>query len=393
MRWASSLSLTLDPDRAIEEGVQAIRDGLDGNPPDLIFLFPSGDHVGNAAGLAAGVRKAFPDAVLLGCTGAGVIGGGHEAEGTTAVAMTGGTLPDVRIHPFRLAPDSVPGQDVSPSVWRSVVGIDDPAGGWSFILLADPFTSRADELVQGLDYAYPGCVKIGGLASAAPAPGGNVLFLGDDTHSDGTVGVALSGDVRVDTVVAQGARPVGPDFDVTKCQRNVLFELDNRPALEVFQEVYEDASEDLPEDPPPAFFLGIRADDLDAEAGDFVIRNLLGIDPGAGAIAVGTVLRNGQSVRFHALSPETADADLREQLGGYDAHAAARGALLFSCNGRGKSLFGDPDHESTVFSDAFGGRVSLGGLFCAGEIGPIGATTHIHGFTSSFGILRPATGW
>jgi small ligand-binding sensory domain FIST len=193
------------------------------------------------------------------------------------------------------------------------------------------------------------------------------------------------------TIVSQGGRPVGPSLAVTKCQRNVLFQLDGRPALEVLQEVYEDVVEELPEGRHPAFFVGIRAQEADNGPGGFLIRNIVGVDPSSGAIAVGALLRDGQSVRFHALSAESADEELRTLLQRYRDHRTgdgARGALLFSCNGRGQGLFGMPDHDSNLFHEVLRRDVPLGGLFCAGEIGPIGSSTYVHGFTSSFGILE-----
>jgi small ligand-binding sensory domain FIST len=138
--------------------------------------------------------------------------------------------------------------------------------------------------------------------------------------------------------------------------------------------------------------VGIQAPEADGEPGDFLIRAILGVDPRAGAIAVGSLLREGQKVRFHIMSPRTAEDDLRALLQRYRGRAEAdhaRGALLFSCNGRGQSLFGTPDHDTNVFHETLRADVPLGGLFCAGEIGPIGASTYVHGFTSSFGILSP----
>ena len=79
---------------------------------------------------------------------------------------------------------------------------------------------------------------IGGLASGGRAPGGNALFLDDAVHRGGIVGVALTGDVAVDTIVAQGCRPIGEPMFVTRSERNVIYELDGRRAAVVLQELY-----------------------------------------------------------------------------------------------------------------------------------------------------------
>ncbi len=69
--------------------------------------------------------------------------------------------------------------------------------------------------------------------------------------------------------------------------------------------------------------------------------------------------------------------------------APPAGALLFSCLGRGKHMYGRPNHDSDAFRACLG-DVPLAGFFCNGEIGPVGGTTYIHGFTSSFAIFRNA---
>jgi small ligand-binding sensory domain FIST len=389
MKWSSALSLRMDTSRAAGECVETLRRSLDGSAPDVLFAFPSGDHVGRDEQLAEVLHAAFPGALLVGCSAAGVIGGGHEAEGTTALSVTAAALPDVTLTPIRVEPDGLPDLDESPAAWRHRIGAGEATEDRSFVILADPFSTRIDELLQGLDYAYPGAPKVGGLASAAGEALGNVLFLGERRFRDGAVGLALAGNVRMETIVSQGGRPVGPSFPITRCERNVLFQLDGRPALEVLQQVYEEAVEELPEGAHPAFFVGVRASEVGP--GGFLIRNILGVDPASGAVAVGTLLRDGQTVRFHALSAESADEELRALLERYRARsgASAEGALLFSCNGRGQGLFGTPDHDSRLFHEVLSGDVALGGLFCAGEIGPVGSSTHVHGFTSSFGILAP----
>ncbi len=101
------------------------------------------------------------------------------------------------------------------------------------------------------------------------------------------------------------------------------------------------------------------------------------------------MLREGRRLQFHVRDAETADEDLRRVLAHFKAsqpQVQVKGALLFSCLGRGERLFGEADHDSQAFSEAFG-LSSLGGFFCNGEIGPVGANTYIHSFTSSFGVF------
>ena len=104
---------------------------------------------------------------------------------------------------------------------------------------------------------------------------------------------------------------------------------------------------------------------------------------------MGALLRRGQTVQFHLRDAHTSEEDLRHLLHQYSPlRDKAKGALLFSCLGRGQFLYGRPDHDSRLFHGNVG-PVPLGGFFCNGEIGPVAGTTYLHGYTSCFGVFRP----
>ena len=262
------------------------------------------------------------------------------------------------------------------------------------MLLADPFSGRPEALLAGLDYAFPSSPKIGGLASGATSPGLNALFLDGEVFSEGAVGVALSGDVTIDTVVAQGCRPVGELMRVTGCRGNFLYELDGRPAFEVLQELFAALDERDRRLASTALFVGVLMDEFRKEprVGDFLVRNLIGVDPRRGAIAVGENLQEGMRLRFHVRDAQTSAEDLQTMLKSYEKTlpGSVSGALLFSCLGRGEGLYGCPNFDTGVFREYLG-DVPVGGFFCNGEIGPVGGATFLHGYTSSFGLFRPRT--
>jgi small ligand-binding sensory domain FIST len=123
--------------------------------------------------------------------------------------------------------------------------------------------------------------------------------------------------------------------------------------------------------------------------GDFLVRNIFGIEPMSGALLVGEVLRSERTVQFHLRDSATSRDDLRAMLKRYieNSGSMARGALLFSCLGRGQHLYGRTCHDSDCCRD-FLGDIAIGGFFCNGEIGPVGDSTFLHGYTSSFGIFK-----
>ena len=333
--------------------------------------------------------------VLIGCSGGGVIGDGREVEHRPGLAMTAAALPGVEITPFHAEDDALPDADAPPDAWETLAHTEadkEPC----FLLVADSFSLRGEHLLMGLDYAFPQSVKIGGLASGARQPGGNALYLSDRVYHSGVVGLALHGDIAVDTVVAQGCRPIGEPTQVSACQGNVLLELDGQTPFEVLKDLFEEMSERDRELAQHSLFLGVVMDELNEEPqlGDFLIRNVVGADPQRGALAIGEMLKEGQTVQFHlrdaVTSAEDLDSILTRYVGSHPIHEEA-GAILFSCLGRGSYLYGRADQDTDAFREKVG-NMPLTGFFCNGEIGPVGGTTFLHGYTSSFGIFRPKRG-
>lgn len=393
MKWASAISEGQDFQAALEQcaGKVAADLGPDA-PPSLAVVFASTAYGAALLDAPKLLGARLPGALVFGCTGGGVIGAGQEVEDRPAVALTAGHLPGVRLAPFRATRSTCPSPDAPPDAWTKLVGIA-PEARPAFLILMDPFTPPGEQFMAGLDFAYPAAAKVGGLASGGRRAGAHVLYLGGDTFYEGAVGVALTGDVVVDTVVAQGCRPIGQPKRITACQENILAALDGEPPFTYLRDLYPTLSPRDQELLATNLFLGIATDPVlgpeDAQPGDFLIRNIMGADQEQGILAIGEELREGQLVQFHVRDAMTSSEDLQRQLARYlrGRKDAAAGALMFQCNGRGAGLYGRRNHDSDLFRE-LAGPVPLGGFFCNGEIGPVGGATYLHGFTSSFALFR-----
>ena len=395
MKWASAVSEEQNLEEALRECASQVRDGLGQGPPDLALVFVSAHFASQYESVPAIVGEHLGSTLLFGCSAGGVIGGGKEVEQRHGVSLTAAKLPGVELSAFHLHGDDLPDLDASPDAWEDAFNVtaqDDPG----FVLLVDPFSFPAQNFLLGLDYAFAKSVKIGGLASGGSRGGENALFLGGKVHREGAIGLALKGNIIVDTVVAQGCRPVGKLMSITKSNQNLLQELDGRPPLEVLRQLFSESDEKDQGLMQHSLFLGVLMDDFidSPQQGDFLIRNIIGMDARSGAMAVGEMLREGQRVRFHlrdALTSAEDLADLLVRYGSAERASPCEGALLFSCLGRGQYLYGRPDHDTELFADKVG-VIPLGGFFCNGEIGQVSGTTFLHGYTSSFGIFRPMYG-
>lgn len=372
--FAAALSEKPDPHEAVAEVVSSIRSQLGpGDPPDLAVLFVTARHVGLVGDIAAAVRTALAPTTLVGCTAETVVGLAREVERGAGLSLWAGRTGPVS--PFLMKVERTPGGP-------ALLGWPDPlpAGTSGVLLMADPFTFPADELLEAANRSHPGLPVVGGMASAGMSPGSNRLVLDGEVLDSGAVGVAMGAGVRVETVVSQGCRPVGTPFVVTRAESNIVYELGGRTALERLGDV----AESLP--PSDRALLGralhfgtVIDEHKDTFGrGDFLIRNVMGGDPGTGAIAVAGAVPVGSTAQYQVRDAAAADEDLRQLLTGH--HAG--GALLFTCNGRGTRLFPGPDHDAAAVTDGLGGA-PLAGMSCAGELGPVGGRNFLHGFTAS----------
>lgn len=391
MQWSSAVSDSPSFTEAVTQASEQILANLDGQHPDLAVVFISSHHAPSYFVAPEVLAEALGAKVLIGCSAAGVIGGGQEVERRPGIAISAAVLPGVDLTAFHLNQDELPRPDAGPDEWHSLLGVR-PEDCPAIMLLPDPFTLRSDHLLAGLDFAFSDAVKIGGLASGGGQPGANALFINDKSVRSGAVGVAFTGDLAVETIVAQGCRPIGEPLVVTKSEINVISKLGDQTPLEVLRDLFDAAETREKRLIRRSLQIGIVMDRLPQEKsdGEFLIRNVLGADEEDGTLAIGELVQEGQVVQFFVRDAQAADEDLRMMLEEYidnlDEGDIPASALLFSCLGRGQYLYGSPDHDTTMFTDMVA-DIPIAGFFSNGEIGPVGDQTFLHGYSASFALF------
>lgn len=389
LRFAVAVSRDSNAAQAGRAIAQAARSGLGQGAADLAFLFLSSHYAERAAALSAAVREALAPRVLLGCTGEGVIAGTEEIEGAAAVTLWAARLPGTQLTPVRPSfAQRHDGEGYSVTGWPDDLsrGPEPPV----FLLLADPYSTPVDEVLSLMADRCPGATAIGGLAGGGHDLGENRMLLNDEVYEGGLVGVAVSGPVRIRTVVSQGCRPIGDRYVVTKAEKNVIHELGGTPALEHLQAAFESLSGEERRLAHRALHLGVVIDEHRNrfERGDFLVRNLIGADRNSGSVAIGDVVKEGQTVQFHVRDAQSASEDLHLLLAAERSRQEKLplGALLFSCCGRGRGLFGRPHHDVTAVRERVG-EIPIAGFFAQGEIGPVGGSNFLHGYTASVALF------
>ncbi|EKX54131.1 hypothetical protein GUITHDRAFT_100378 [Guillardia theta CCMP2712] len=473
MRWTSAVSLGFGGlIETVEEAADKCRENLgEGTSIDLVMCYIS-DRFFEMRGSQEPARQEDLMKVtellrtrlgakhVIGCLSPGVIGMGEEEspeeyEQVKAVSISAACLPnvDVKIQrrvvvvvntsisvrdnanhdqtiiiinininininyisfssPLSVAAEEVPNND-SVEEWRRLVGSPDPADRPVFLLFSEhnfPGRGNLDRFLEGMDFAYPGCTKVGGLTARfkqdvdlLSTVFGDVQLTRDKVASPGVWVVTLSGDIEAEALVAQGCRPIGPEWEVSRTKGNKVFEVFDPlkkeapvTCLAALSKVIEGLSPAELELAQRALFVGVESNSMNlsdlqqpktAQSSqedprkDYLLRPIILVSANDKSMLVGDVLRPGSTCPTDQLRWQR----LTELLTGSSSTPAA-GLVLFACIGRGRPLFGEPNYESRMASMATG--VPVVGCFYNGEFGPAGGQASLHEYTSIYTIFR-----
>lgn len=414
LRGGSGLSSNPDSLAAVAQACDFVRQSLGGAPCHLVFAFFSPHHIEQAEAISLGIRERLSPDCLIGMSTQAVVGGEIELERAPGLSILALSLPGVTLHPFTL--DHLDPADTSPDSldrFRTTLACGPDCRATFFF--ADPFVPMV-KLLPALNRARKGehGPLIGGIASGGKIAGDNALLLNDRVFRSGAIGLTISGAVQIDAIVSQGCRPIGPTAVVTKAKGNVIFELGGKPTAELMREAILSLGERAKEVLNDGLHVGRVVNEYKERFGrdDFLIRNVVGLDPKSGGMAVNDIVKVGMTIRFHVRDRATASEDLAMLLDGEKLHGRPAGCLLLTCNGRGQKLFAAPNHDASAIVRAFepprageelarGGTaiepgahaaspLPLGGCFAAGEIGPVGdaGESFLHGHTACAALFR-----
>jgi small ligand-binding sensory domain FIST len=366
---------------------------LEGRPCHLACVFTSSIYRAEWPEWLGRVHEQLRPRVLIGCSGSGIIGAEQELEWVPALSIVAADLPTVQLYPFTVTPEEAE-RERGAEFWIEKIGVS-PEAHPVFVLCADPYTCDPTRLLAELNDTYPGRPIIGGLVSGGNEPGEHLLFMDTEVLRDGAVGVAMAGNIALDTVVSPGCRPFGRPYVVTKADEQIIWQLGGRPAIDVLHEALSSLSkEDHERAQEGGVMVGLVINEMRQRfaSDDFIIRQIVGIDPSAGAVAISGHVRMGQTLQFHLRDAGASRDELRRlltQQGRQRSLPSPAGALIFNCLGRGKSFYGTSHHDVKTIQ-TLKGKLPIGGFFCNGEIGPVGGINFLHGYTASLGFFRPA---
>lgn len=385
MRFLSFISDEADARYAADVLIGDVALRLKGRP-DVVFVFFTAHHLAKAQEIATRLQEQLEPQVLIGASAEGVIGFDREIEEGPGLAVLAGQMPDVDLHAFHISEMEWPRMLQDEEAMRERCGREEMK---AVIAMGDPFTTPLRQMIEQFEHLWPRLPIVGGMASAARTPGGNALLLNDQIVTEGLVGLTISGPVEVETIVSQGCRPIGRPWIITRAKEHVIEQLGGKRAIEALRETVQSIPEAEQRLLQNGLFIGRVINEYQEGfgRGDFLVRNVRGVDQEQGSISVTDFVRPGQTVQFQVRDARTATEDLTEMLAS-QARQNAAGGLLFSCNGRGSRMFEEPCHDISRAREAMP-QTPIAGLFAAGEIGPVGKRNFVHGHTASFALFRP----
>lgn len=380
---ASRLVLSAYSEPGVAEAARSILQEIGGRA-SCAFVFCSADYRPQLHDFLEVLQLNGHFPLIVGSSGSGLVGTGTEAESASGFSVLALNLPDTQLVPISFSGPDAPAWDDADG-WRKAAGGEN-ADAW--MLLADPTAVPSEQWLETWGRSFPGAPCFGGLASGGRALEDMFVFRNRDLL-EGGVALGFRGGVKIHTLVSQGCRPIGEALPVTGVEDNIIQTLGSRPAWRVLDDAFQSLTGTEKAAAKGNLFAGLAMTEYREEfhRGDFLIRNILGADEETGAVAVAAYPRVGQTVQYQLRDAAAADEDLTQLATSLrDSGVKPFASLLFSCGGRGRGLFGTPNHDASILAETFGDHASAG-FFCNGEIGPVGGKNFVHGYTASAALF------
>lgn len=377
------LSTTSSTKVAAREAAERAVASLEDQHADFAIVFATSEHGEALPEMLGAIADAASTPYVAGCSAAGVLVGEREVEDGPAIGVLAVRSDAIRATPFLFQDTGDAGLTAGLHAGQRLLSSKDTND--VVLVWPDPHAIRPDRLLQGLD-ATLGAVPVAGGAASSSVPGvATFQFSGSQAGSGCVSGLRLGGTFRHQLALTQGCRALGAPMRITRAHENLVLEVDGIAAYEALRAAAPPQFFDDPEATMSALTIALLPEPGESvlRPGEYLVRNIVAVDPDTGILAVAADCEEGQSILFALREPSAAQDDVLRMAERAAAAAPPGGykfGLYFNCLARGRSLYGREGVDSAALARHLPG-VPLLGFSCNAEIAPLRGANHLFTYT------------
>ena len=390
IRAGAGQSSNPSTERAAEQAAVEAMNQAGVSRADAVVVFFTVDHAPNNQMLLSTLTRVTRCDQIVGSSGAGILTGAGEIEGRPGVAVLVFASDKVQGRPFLFQLLREHDEEVGAKIAQAA-GAD---RGSLLALFPDTYNGQPHQLLHGIEEKIGFVPVVGAGSTESGMAQATYQICGETCRSNAVAGLQLSGSFEAIVDITQGCQPITDPMVITKADGNLILEIDDRPALEVFAKLLKGP---LAQDLRRALmfiFVGLPAGpDQDAiVAGQYLVRNIIGLDPAKGILGIAEQVREGQSMIFTLRDGQRAREDLTQMLQRQSQKLDGKNpafGLYFNCCARGSSLYGMPGIDTAYIRQALGDFPLLG-MFGGYELAPLGTKNHLFAYTGVLTLITEA---
>jgi len=375
--------------KAVEEAAGAAMAQAGVAKADTAVVFFTVEHVQNTGPLLDELRQITGTDKIIGSSAAGVLTQQGEIEASQGLAVLVFSSDKINSDPFSYKPLRERDREIGGKIGRAGAGRGQENS--LIVLLPDTYNGQPQNLLQSIQAEGGFIPAVGAGSSENGTAQATYQLCGKEITTNSVAGMHMSGSFTATIDITQGCQPITEPMVITKAERNLIIEIDNRPALEVFARLLKGP---LAEDLRRALmvlFVGLPADkdENSVAPGKYAVRNIIGLDPQKGVLGVAEEVSEGEAMIFALRDGQRARDDLNQMLKRQVENLGGKKpvfGLYFNCCARGAGLYGIPGIDSAYITQAVG-EFPLIGMFGGYELAPLGKANHLFAYTGVLTLI------
>jgi small ligand-binding sensory domain FIST len=389
IRAGAGQSSSSSTERAAEQAAVEAMTQAGVSRADAVVVVFTADHASNSQMLLSIVTRVTGSDRIVGSSGAGILTSAGEIEGQHGLAVLVFSADEIQPRPFLFEPLREHDEEVGAQIAQMIGPLANQTA--LLALFPDTYNGQPQRLLRSIERTTGFLPVVGAGSTGNGMAQATYQVCGEKCRSNAVAGLHLSGSFEAIVDITQGCQPITEPMVITKAEGNLIFEINDQPALEIFAKLLKGP---LAEDLRRALmfiFVGLPADPERGSVapGQYLVRNIIGLDPKRGILGIAEEVKEGQAIIFTLRDGQRAREDLTQMLKRQALKLDGRRpgfGLYFNCCARGGSLYGMPGIDTAYIRQALGDFPLLG-TFGGYELAPLGRENHLFAYTGVLALI------